>query len=428
MKKKYTLSICLLFFWVSSFSQSFLDGIFVLNEGNMGSNAASVSFITQDNQVVNNVFGTANNNAVLGDVGQSMSFYGDIAFIVLNYSSVIKVVNNETFASIASIESGLVNPRYTAFYQNKAYVTCWGDGTITTDDYLAVINLNTYQVESTIPMSEGVELIKEINGKLYVTHQGGYGYGTTLSVVDPITLNITAVTVGDVPNSMVVKDNYLYVLCGGMPNWSPAETSGKLVKVDLTTNTVVSELDFGTNLHPNHLNLEGDNLYYTLGSDIYKMEANDAVLPSTVFVPSPVTDFLGIYGLDVIDGKIYVADANGYAANGQAHVYTTDGLFQSSYTVGNIPNHFYKSKVSNLAVTESNPIAAISLYPNPATSVFYLNTNEMAEIKIYDFTGKIVKDEFYNQSGIDVSNLSKGVYIVEVAFENAKQTTKLVIR
>jgi uncharacterized protein DUF5074/type IX secretion system substrate protein len=427
MKKNYSLSVALFLISFACFSQSYLDGIFVLNEGNMGSNSASVSFITQDNQVVNNVFGTANNNAVLGDVGQSMNSYGENTFIVLNFSNAIKVVSKETFTSVAAIETGLINPRYMAFYQNKGYVTCWGDGTIATDDYIAVINLTTYQVESTIAMPEGVEHIEEVNGKLYVAHQGGYGYGTTLSIVDIATLNVSTIPVGDIPNSMVVKDNYLYVLCGGMPSWSPSETSGKLVKINLADNTIATELPFTNNQHPMHLNLEGNNLYYALGSDIYKMPVTDAVLPITALTTTPIQDFLGIYGLDVINNKIYVADANGFAGSGFAHIYNTDGTFVSTHAVGDIPNHFYESKHSNLNVNDAEVLTATSLYPNPATTTFYIKSNKNVTVTIYDFTGKVVKSEVYSPSGVDVSSLSKGIYIVEMSFENQKQISKLAI-
>jgi hypothetical protein len=430
MKKNYVLSIALLLISFLGFSQSYLDGIFVLNEGNMGSNSASVSFINENDQVANNVFGMANANASLGDVGQSMSFYNDKGFIVLNYSNAIKVVNRETFVAETTINTGLVNPRYMAVYQNKGYVTCWGDGTVTTDDYLAVVNLDTYAVESTIPLPEGVEYIEAINDKLYVAHQGGYGYGTTLSVVNPITLNVTSITVGDLPNSMVVKDNYLYVLCSGMPFWNPSgiETSGKLVKINLTDNSIVNELPFINNQHPGHLQLENDNLYYTMGSDIYKMTTSDITLPTAAFITTPVTDFLGIYGLDIIDNKIYVADANGYAANGFGHIYNTNGVFVATHTLGNIPNHFYKSNESNLSTNYNEAVTAISLYPNPATATFYIKSDKNVTLKIYDFTGKMVKSEVYSQSGVDVSNLAKGIYIVEMNSENQKQTSKLVVK
>ena len=429
MRNKYFFSVIFLLVASLTFSQSYLDGIFVLNEGNMGSNSASVSFINQNNQIEDNIYAVKNNNAPLGDVGQSIGFYEDIAMIVLNYSNSIQIVNRETFVSEASITAGLTNPRYVEFYLNKAYVTCWGDGNSATDDYLAVINLTTYQIEQNIPMPEGVEKIKEINGKLYITQQGGYGYGTTVSVVNPLTSSVeTTITVGDVPNSMIVKDNYLYVLSGGMPFWSSnGETTGKLHKINLTTNTVVSELTFTGLVHPSHLNADANFLYYTIGSDVYRMSFSDSALPSTAYINTPVTDFLGIYGMDVINDKIYIADANGYAAQGYAHIYNNSGALLNTYTLGNIPNHFYKSKESSLD-NDDNAMTSFKVYPNPAVSNVFIATDENVDVTLYDITGKMVKNETYTLSGIDVSNLQKGVYIMEINSDKQKQVVKLAVK
>lgn len=429
MKKNYILSLITFLVGFLGFSQSYLDGILVLNEGNYGSNAASVSFMTTNNQVTGDIFGLANNNDPLGDVAQSMNFIDDKAYIVLNGSSAIKVVNYETFEVLATIDQGLTNPRYIAFHNNKGYVTCWGDGSVTTDDYLAVINLTTNLVESTIPMAEGVETIEVINDKLYVAHQGGYGYGTTISVVEISNQNVSSIIVGDLPSSMIVKDNFLYVLCRGLPSWSgQTETTGKLVKIDLTDNSIVSDLSFDNITHPSHLIADADNLYYTIGSDIFKMPFTNTTLPTTSFITTPVTDYLGIYGLDLIDDKIYVADANGYAATGFAHIYNVTGDFVITNTVENIPNNFYKSKESSLGLDDNLANTSFSLYPNPATTTFYINSNKNVAVKIFDLTGKVVKTQLYNTSGIDVSNLEKGIYIVEINSENKKQISKLIVK
>lgn len=431
MKKNYALSIALFVIPFLGFSQSYLDGIFVLNEGNMGSNSASLSFINQNYQVTNNIFGSANNNSPLGDVGQSMNVIDDKAYIVLNGSNAIKVVNYETFETIATINSGLVFPRYIAFNNGKGYVTCWGDGYSTTDDYIAVINLATNTVESTIPIPEGGESIEVINNKLYVSHYGGYGYGNSISVIDIATQNSTSIPVGDLPSSMIVKDNFLYVLCAGMPSWSGnPETPGRLMKINLTDNSIVMNLPFAGTTHPRHLTTDAANLYYTVADDIYKMAFTDVALPTSYFIDTPVVadEYSGIYGLDFIDNKLYVADANEYASTGYTHIYDASGNFLNTYTVGNIPNHFYASKKSVLSVNDNVATAVIALYPNPTSSTFYLKSDKNTNVKIYDFTGKIVKNEVYSVSGVDVSNLAKGIYIVELEVDHQKQTTKLVVK
>lgn len=78
----------------------------------------------------------------------------------------------------------------------------------------------------------------------------------------------------------------------------------------------------------------------------------------------------------------------------------------------------------------------IILYPNPANSLVQItlqNTNEIIEnIAVYDILGKkisLLSNIASNQSVIDVSTLSKGVYLVEILTENhLRQIKKLVIQ
>lgn len=61
-------------------------------------------------------------------------------------------------------------------------------------------------------------------------HQGGYGYGNTVSVIDLTDYSVSEITLADIPNSLEVDDDYLYVLCGGMPAWTGTETQAKLLE------------------------------------------------------------------------------------------------------------------------------------------------------------------------------------------------------
>jgi len=75
------------------------------------------------------------------------------------------------------------------------------------------------------------------------------------------------------------------------------------------------------------------------------------------------------------------------------------------------------------------------IYPNPSNGLVYINTQNTTEnlkqINLYDVLGKIIlssKNLSAKQSTIDVSALSKGVYMIEITTENNfKQTKKLVV-
>lgn len=412
----------------AAFAQNYTDGIFVLNEGGAGSGNASLSFIT-NNTVTNGLLATSDPDTTLGDTGQSIGFYGDYAYIVLNISNKVEVVNKVTLQHVATITTGLVNPRYIAFSNGKAFITNWGSGTDATDDYIAVVNPVTNTIETNIALAEGVERILEVNGKLYAAHQGGYGYGNTVSVINPVTLAVDAtITVGDVPNSMIVKDGFLYVLCGGKPMWAPEETYGQLNKIDLTTNDVVGTVPFALQ-HPQHLKAGADNdIYYAVDEEVFKADLTAAQLPVAPILSLSAQGAYGIYGMDFIDNTLYVADAGNYVSPGQVYIYDANGAALVNYTVGVVPNSFYKSAASTAGT--ANPVAAlkITVAPNPATNVFYINTTSEATVKLYNIEGRLVKSEVYTAAGINVKDVSAGLYIAEITTGQTTATQRLIVK
>ncbi|MFD2909476.1 T9SS type A sorting domain-containing protein [Flavobacterium ardleyense] len=423
MTKNYLLSFLFLFSSFFTFAQrEFLDGILVLNEGGR----STVSFISETSTVTNNLYGLSNDDGQMGNIGQSLTMHDDIAIIAINGFDKVVIANNKTFVNIATISSGVVNPRYTAVYNNKAYVTCWGSGVNATDDYLAVIDLTTNTLEAPIPMPEGVEKIKEINGKLYIAHQGGYNTGNIVTVYDISAGTTTTISVNDVPTEMIKAGNFLYVLSAGLQPWQTGgPTAASLAKIDLSTDTVLSTVNFDASVTAFHMDTDGTNLYITSNVDIYRYNLTTDTLEATSFITTTATGYSGIYGLNVIDDKIYVADANDYALTGFVYEYNLMGSLLQTYTVGQNPNHIYKSAQSNLG-NNTNNLARISVYPNPTTDLFYVNSVNDLKVKIYDLSGKMLKYVNSSKEAIDVSDFSNGLYLIELAGENQKQIIKLI--
>lgn len=322
---------------------SYDKGVLILNQGGFGHGDASVSYLSEDFAThQNNIFALVNPTITLGDTGQDIGLINDKAFIVLNYSNKIEVVNRYTMAHIATITTGLANPRYITFSNGKGFVTNWGDAVSPNDDFVAVLNLTTYEVSSTIPVAEGPERIVANNNKLYVAHAGGYGYGNKISVINASNnAFVTAITVGDVPNSLEIEGNSLYVICGGKPSWAPTETAGKFVKINLNNNTVASSIDFPAATHPSNLDVVDDSFYYTIDAGIFKSTLNAIALPTTELFSTTSQGVYGVYSFAVHDNTIYVGDAADYNSNGKIYLYSTTGTLVDDYTVGVIPAGFY---------------------------------------------------------------------------------------
>src|SRR5690625_3238126 len=135
-------------------SNNFTNGVLVLNEGAFMSGNASVSFISNTGEIQNNIFSTVNNRA-LGDVAMNIDFYEDLAFIVVNNSNTVEVVDRFTFESKATIAGELYNPRYFKAYNGLGYISNWGDGNDANDDFIAIVDLNTFDFNSKIYVVNG---------------------------------------------------------------------------------------------------------------------------------------------------------------------------------------------------------------------------------------------------------------------------------
>jgi hypothetical protein len=318
------------------------NGALILNQGGYGKGNASVSYLSNDfGTQQNNIFSLANPTITLGDTGQDIGFNGDLAFIILNISNKIEIVNRYTMKHVATISAGLNNPRYIAFSNGKGFVTNWGDGGNPSDDFVAVVNLSNYSTIK-IPVAEGPERIIADNNDLYVAHQGGFGFGSTISVINASTNVVsTTIKVGDIPNSLEMSNGSLYVICGGKPSYSGAETAGSFLKINVSNNTVSSTINFPVKSHPSNLDIINSDVFYTVDSAIFKSTLSATTLPTTSLFTTTAQGSYGVYSFAVNNSKIYVGDAGDYNSNGKIYIYSITGMFEKEYTVGIIPAGFY---------------------------------------------------------------------------------------
>jgi hypothetical protein len=66
------------------------------------------------------------------------------------------------------------------------------------------------------------------------------------------------------------------------------------------------------------------------------------------------------------------------------------------------------------------------LFPNPTNGVLNIGNENIDKIVIYDVSGKLIR-EFGNESQIDLSNLSKGLYLVKLFLGKEIIVEKIVI-
>lgn len=88
----------------------------------------------------------------------------------------------------------------------------------------------------------------------------------------------------------------------------------------------------------------------------------------------------------------------------------------------------FSIQVSTKPVKQLN---TTTLYPNPSNGQFTINSEKMFnQLKIYDFTGRIIKDKYFNSTNHHLfsDELKSGIYLIEVLSDGEViKTDKLVI-
>ena len=323
-----------------------LTGLWLLNEGNLGSNKCSLDFLDlQTNTYHRNIYGARNPNVAkdLGDVGNDLQIYGSRLWAVVNCSNKVEVMRARSGERIGQVD--IPNCRFIAFHGRYAYVTSYA-GPVSTDGshaqrgYVAKVDTATLAVVDTCLVGYQPDGIAVADGRLWVANSGGYqtpAYETELSII-PLE-NFTEAGRLHVGTNLanVVPDRHgqLWVTSRG----DHAGESGKLFCVDTKSERVTDELPLAVST----MTLAGDSLY-VLGSDglFGIVDVRSHTLLTRNFITDGTEARMEMpYGLAVNPEtrEIYVTDARNYVSPGRLYCFTKQGLRQWDVRTGDIPAH-----------------------------------------------------------------------------------------
>jgi len=308
-------------------------GLFIVNEGTFGYGNASLHHINLENDSLNNnedLF-KPNNNRPLGDIFQSMTLINNNAWLVVNNSGKIEVINPETSKSLATIKN-LKSPRYALEVSpGKVYVTDIYSNSI------SIIDVNSFTKTGEIKCNGWTEELLLYQNKVWVTNHNS----TYLYLINPITDQITDSVNLAYGGSSLLGDNdgKIWVLCSGdvLKN-----KTGGLFCLNPTTFKIEKQLLFiSSSFNPVKLNQNptNDSLYF-INNGIYGFPKTASILPDNPFVTQPSNS--AFYGLTIqpSTGNIFVGDAGDYVSRGNIRMYSPKGVFIRSYKVGVAPGEF----------------------------------------------------------------------------------------
>lgn len=336
------------------------QGLYLLNEGNMGNNGSSLSYVNFDEgKLKSNVYVKANPNVVkeLGDVGNDIAIYKDRLYMVINCSNKVEVTDAYTLKRIGQID--IPNCRYMAFKDDYMYVTSYA-GPVKIDDnyaqlgYVAKVNLKTLQVEDKCIVGYQPDDLGISGEYIYVANSGGYrganetsGYERTVSVIDINTFK--EVKKIDVAYNLhylkVDKRGNIWVSSRG--DYKNEDSRIYFIDKDkqIVTDTIKRMCS--------RFIIDGDSIYvianqyskktYKSTKDSYVVNAKTKKVVSNSFVdPEIYKNIETPYGLTINPETkdIYITDAGNYVSSGVLLCFDKKGKKKWDKKVGQIPAHF----------------------------------------------------------------------------------------
>ena len=96
-----------------------------------------------------------------------------------------------------------------------------------------------------------------------------------------------------------------------------------------------------------------------------------------------------------------------------------------NYGSGFIVDNINIIDLENLGLTDNNKIE-LSVYPNPVIDHININSNEKIDfVQVTDLTGKVILKET-NTNKLNLSHLTKGVYLVKIKTDKSESIQKII--
>ena len=359
--------------------KSEIVGMYLLNEGNMGSNKSTLDYLdlsASDSTVhyLRNIYSELNPSAVmfLGDVGNDCQIYGSRLWLVINCSNKVEVARAEDAVRIGKVD--IPNCRYVAFKDGYAYVSSYVGSVygvksqetgVNRSPLGSIYKVDTLTLQKTDSCAVGYqpEEVAIIGDQLFVANSGGYqgmtglGYESTVSVVDLKTMQETD-RIEVAPNLHRLRaDRYGQLWVTARGNYmDESSTIYWLVKDAKGRMTVGGHL----NQSVSDLCIVGDSLYFygsqwsevtmknTVTYGIINVRTHEMVSTSLSDAPE-IGKIRMPYGIIVnpIHRDFYLMDAKNYVSSGELLHFLPDGTFDWKVKTGDIPAHaafVYKSE------------------------------------------------------------------------------------
>lgn len=356
---------------------SSLSGMYVLCEGNMGTNKCTLDYLdfsghwsAADGKIhyLRNIYGQQNPTTVfeLGDVGNDIQIYGSRLWMVVNCSNKVEVCHARDARRIGQVN--IPNARYVTFHQGFAYVSSYVSQPASLAEVprgcvYKVDTLSLQKVDSVLVGYQPEEMAV-IQQQLYVANSGGYRaplFDHTMSVIDLSSPKLSVIKTIDIAPNLhhVVADKYGHLWVSSRGDY--AGTPARLHQISFSKNTAEVSQVKDYDLPVSSFSLAGDTLFCLCATEqghprlslIHTRSGESLPLPPQWQGPKLVHPYGIIANPETRD--FYLMDAKNYVSSGELLHFLADGSFDWRVQTGDIPSRAVFVSLSGGSIIPPSP-------------------------------------------------------------------------
>lgn len=317
-------------------------GILIGVEGGFNKNQAEVSYLSSDLSTLSeNIFAANNTQQPLGDVLQTIAFKDDKAYLVVNNSNKVEVVDRYSFKKTATFQAE--QARGISFAGNYVYVS--------SNDFFSKYEVNVYNASTFAPVKKisfdryaekivnvGDQIVVQTDGSTYemTPPYNEIPTGHTITTINSATNTVDkTITLTDngIISDLISANGFAYVLSSG-------NTDSYIYEINTKTGTFTSSKLVG--IKASKLRFSGSSLYFADSEGNIYSKGTAANATATKLFKYTKTAGLYLYGLNIIDDKIFISDVN-FNGPSKIYIYSLQGNLIKTLSAGVGVNAFYKN-------------------------------------------------------------------------------------
>lgn len=334
------------------------DRLYILNEGKMGMNNASIDFYDfADGSYTSDAFPAANPDVALelGDTGNDIGIYDGKLWAVLNGSDLVEVMDAITMEHIATVD--IPSGRDITFSGGCAYITSWAGayyGGELRNGAVYRVDTDDLSISGSVDVGYQPEGIAAVDGKIYVANSGGVtdGYDNRLSIIDEKSFTLErnveiAVNICD-----IVSDGNGRLWISSPGDYYSVHSGIHIF--DTATGSILAPPDWLDDVRVSSICSSGSHIWvignenewdYTPGSGryiIYNIDTEEMSIARTELAETGAAAAEVPYGIWVsADGdSIFISDSGDYINPGTIFALDRELSLTGRFSAGVNPGHF----------------------------------------------------------------------------------------